>query len=384
MWKQSNQLVLSDKVWDEARRRDTTNTFTCAKSFWWYNMYSTADYSVTPRPCYPSDGRKLPDCYSHPPELRDRLQEKLGTFPLFNFWGPNSDIVCSQWIADSAKFLEEEYSPTLHLIYLPHLDYCLQKIGTTEEEVKIFLKEIDDLLADLIQFFESRGVDVMLLSEYGIVPTDQPVHINRALREAGLITVRNELGRELLDCGASKAFAVADHQIAHVYVNDMSVYDQTMDILKNLDGVDLVLDEAGKKAHHIDHARSGDIVAVSKSNAWFTYYFWLDDAVCPDYARCVDIHRKPGYDPVELFVDPQLRFPMLKAGWKLLQKNMGFRYLMDLIPLDANLVRGSHGHLTKDPDRGAMLATKRKDLVAGRSQIEPTEVYDLILQHLKL
>lgn len=384
MWKQSNHLVQAEKVWDEARRRDSSGTFTVAKTFWWYNMYSSADYSVTPRPCYPSDGRKLPDCYSHPADLRDRLQEKFGTFPLFSFWGPKSDIECSRWIANSAKFIEDEYQPTLQLVYLPHLDYCLQKLGTQPSQVTQFLKEIDDLLADLIPFFEQRGIDVMLLSEYGIVQSTKPVHINVALRKAGMIATRNELGRELLDCGASKAFAVSDHQIAHVYINDMSVYDEVMRIVRGLDGVDLVLDEAGKKEHHINHERAGDIVAVSKPHAWFTYYFWLDDSKCPDYARCVDIHRKPGYDPVELFVDPTIPFPTFKAGWKLLQKNLGFRYLMDLIPLDATLVQGSHGHLTKDPERGAMLATKRKDLVSGRSVIEPTEVYDLILSHLNL
>lgn len=227
-------------------------------------------------------------------------------------------------------------------------------------------------------------MDVVLLSEYGVAPVDQPVHINRALREAGLISVRHELGRELLDCGASRAFALADHQIAHVYINDDAVHEQVNAVLQGLPGVDLVLDAAGKKEYAIDHERAGDLVVVAKPNAWFTYYYWMDDDVCPDFARCVDIHRKPGYDPVELFVDPAIRFPTLKAGWKLLQKNMGFRYLMDLIPLDASLVQGSHGHLTKDPQKGAMFATKRTDLISGRSEIEPTEVYDLILKHLKL
>lgn len=383
-WKQSNALVDAPKVWDEARLRDASATFTVAKSFWWYNMYSSADYSCTPRPMYPADGRKLPDVYTQPPELRDVLQEKLGQFPLFNFWGPKTDIASSLWIADSAKYIEEQYSPTLHLVYLPHLDYCLQKIGPTADLIVEDLKEIDAVVEGLVTHFEERGIDVMLLSEYGISPVNTPIHINRALREAGLITVRNELGRELLDAGACNAFAVADHQIAHVYVKDPSEYDRVLEIVKGLHGVDLVLDDAGKKEHHIDHERAGDIVCVANSDAWFTYYYWLDDEKAPDFARCVDIHRKPGFDPVELFVDPDITFPMVKAAWRLTQKGLGFRYLMDLIPLDATLVQGSHGHLTKDPSKGAMFATKRTEIVAGRKQLQPTDIFDIILQHLRL
>lgn len=333
---------------------------------------------------YPADGRKLPDIYTQPPELRDVLQEKLGQFPLFNFWGPTADITSSRWIADSAKFIEDQHSPTLHLIYLPHLDYSLQKVGTTAEHIHDELAQIDAVVQDLVDHLEQRGIDVILLSEYGISPVDTPIHINRALRKAGLITVRNELELELLDPGACKAFAVADHQIAHVYINDPSQYQRVMDLVKSLEGVDLVLDEDGKKKYHIDHHRAGDIVCVAKSNAWFTYYYWLDDDRAPDFARCVDIHRKPGYDPVELFIDPEITFPTMKAAWRLTQKGLGFRYLMDLIPLDASLVQGSHGHLTKDPSKGAMFATKRTEIIAGREQLQPTDIFDIILKHLNL
>lgn len=383
-WKQSNALVKAPNVWDEARFRDPSNTFTVANSFWWYNMYSTADYSCTPRPMYPADGRKLPDVYTQPPHLRDHLQGNLGQFPLFSFWGPKTDITSSEWIADSAKYIEDNYSPTLHLVYLPHLDYSLQKVGTTADHVAHDLKEVDSVVEGLVNHFEQRGIGVMLLSEYGISPVTTPIHINRALRQAGLITVRNELDRELLDAGACKAFAVSDHQIAHVYVKDPSQYDRVLEVVKALDGVELVLDEAGKKQYHIDHERAGDIVCVAKSDAWFTYYYWLDDEKAPDFARCVDIHRKPGFDPVELFIDPELAFPMVKAAWRLAQKGMGFRYLMDLIPLEASLVQGSHGHLTNDPNKGAMFATKRTEIVAGRKQLQPTDIFDIILQHLNL
>lgn len=383
-WKQSNRLVQADKVWEEARRRDDTNTFTVANSFWWYNMYSSVDVSCTPRPMYPADGRKIPDVYTKPPDLRERLQEQLGQFPLFNFWGPKSNIKSSSWIAKSAEMVEEEYEPTLHFVYLPHLDYCLQKTGTDADEIAEELQEIDGVLEGLVEFLEARGVQVILLSEYGIASVDGAVYINRVLREAGLIQVRVELERELLDAGASKAFAVADHQVAHVYINDKGEYDRVYSLLKELDGVDLVLDADGKKQYHIDHERAGDLVCVAKPNRWFAYYYWLDDDRAPDYARCVDIHRKPGFDPCELFVDPQISFPVLKAAWILAQKEMGFRYLMDLIPLDASLVKGSHGHWTEDPQRGPFLATKKIEALGERKKIEPTEVFDIILHHLNL
>lgn len=383
-WKQSNALVQSDKVWDEARHLDPSSTFTVANSFWWYNMYSNADYAVTPRPMYPADGRKIPDVYTTPPELRDVLQERLGQFPLFNFWGPRADIACSRWIVEACKLIEEWHSPTLHLIYLPHMDYSLQKVGTSADDVADELRQIDLVVHDLVSFLEGRGVSCILLSEYGIVPVDTPIHINRALRKAGLITVRNEMGRELLDAGACKAFAVADHQVAHVYVKDHNSYPLVLNTLRSLDAVDLILDDAGKREMNIAHERAGDIVCVAKSNAWFVYYYWLDDERAPDFARCVDIHRKPGFDPVELFVDPKISFPLLKTAFRLAQKELGFRYLMDLIPLDASLPAGSHGHLTADRERGAMFATKRKDLVEAKEVIEAVEVRNLILQHLGL
>ena len=92
-------------------------------------MYSSADVSVTPRPMYPADGRKLPDVYSMPAALRDELQARLGTFPLFDFWGPRASIASTRWIAEASKIVEEKFNPTLTLIYLPHLDYNLQRLG---------------------------------------------------------------------------------------------------------------------------------------------------------------------------------------------------------------------------------------------------------------
>lgn len=367
-WKQSNKLVSGEKIWERAKKLDPA--FTCSKMFWWYNMYSTADYAVTPRPNYLADGRKMPDCYSYPAGLRDILQEKLGVFPLFQFWGPGANIESSKWIAEASMLTDELYDPTLSLIYLPHLDYCLQKFGPDFSKIAKELSEIDDLLRKLVTFYEQRSAEIIILSEYGIAPVKQPLHLNRLFRERGLLAIREERGLELLDPGASKAFVVADHQIAHVYINDPSCRDQVISILKQVKGVELILDKAQQAEYHIDHKRSGDLVLMADEDSWFTYYFWLDDEKAPDYARCVDIHKKPGYDPVEMFMSSKLR-----AGYKLLRKKAGFRYVMDVIPLDAGLVRGSHGRTGVPPEYQPVLISDQKN---PGDKFIATQVYDLI------
>ena len=372
-WKQSNKLVSGEKIWEIAKKEDPS--FTCSKMFWWYNMYSSADYAVTPRPNYLADGRKMPDCYSHPASLRDVLQEKLGEFPLFQFWGPGANIKSTQWIADASMLTDDLYDPTLSLIYLPHLDYCLQKFGPDFTKIHKELNEIDDVLKGLITFYEKKGAEIILLSEYGISPVKHPIHLNRLFREHGLLEIRIERGLELLDPGASKAFVVADHQIAHVYINDPSVSEKVRELLKGVSGVELILDKKEQEAYHINHERSGDLVLMADEDSWFTYYFWLDDEKAPDYARCVDIHKKPGYDPVEMFMSSKLR-----AGYKLLRKKAGFRYIMDVIPLDANLIKGSHGRTGVRPEYQPVLITNDKQV---ESPISANNIYNVILASLR-
>jgi len=375
-WKQSNHLVGSPKIWDEAKKKDPN--FTCAKMFWWYNMYSSADYSVTPRPQYHADGVKAPDCYSNPPELRDELQDALGTFPLFNFWGPNANIKSTQWIADASIFVDKKYNPTLNLIYLPHLDYCLQKFGVDFTKISKELGEIDRVVQQLIEHFESTQTQVILLSEYGINNVSEPIHINRILRTHDCMAIREERGLELLDAGASKAFAVSDHQIAHIYVKDQADKKEVKKILKAIPGVAQVLDSAEIEAQHLNHERTGDFVLIADTDKWFTYYYWLDDTKAPDFARCVDIFKKPGYDPVEMFMDPKNPFIKLRAGYKLARKLTGFRYLMDVIPLDATLVKGSHGSPNCAKEFYPVFISNK----ASKSELEPTDVYKLILNSI--
>jgi predicted AlkP superfamily pyrophosphatase or phosphodiesterase len=378
-WRQSNRLIAGERVWDAARQRDPA--FTCANMFWWYNMYATADIGVTPRPLYPADGRKIPDCYTAPRELRDELTARFGRFPLFSFWGPATSIVASEWITRSALYVRRERKPTLTLIYLPHLDYVLQRLGPGARQVANDLREVDALCGEIIDDARRDGARVIVLSEYGITPVSNPIDINRVLRRAGLVAVREELGREQLDPGASAAFAVADHQVAHVYVAAKDRLAEVKALIAALPGVERVLDDATKPEFGLDHARSGELVALARTDSWFTYYYWLDDAKAPDYARTVDIHRKPGYDPVELFLDPSIHLPKLSIGWRLAKRALGSRTLMDVIPLDATLVKGSHGRPTDDPLDGPVLISSEDDLLPP-GPLAATDVKALILQHL--
>jgi len=371
-WKQSNKLVHGEKIWDKAKRMDPG--FTCSKMFWWYNMYSMADYSVTPRPNYLADGRKMPDCYSHPASLRDELQKELGTFPLFQFWGPGANIKSTQWIADASVLTDKKYNPTLTLIYLPHLDYCLQKFGSDFNKIANELKQIDGVVEQLVSHYKKTGARIILLSEYGITNVDRPVYINRVLRENGLLNIRIERGLELLDAGASAAFAVADHQVAHIYINDPQVASKVRSVIEKIPGVELVLDRNEQKKYHIDHERSGDLVVMADARSWFCYYFWMDDNKAPDYARAVDIHKKPGYDPVEMFMTSKLR-----AGYKLLRKKAALRYVMDVIPLDATLIKGSHGSINTSSSFHPVLITSQE---LAKKELQATDVYDVIWQHL--
>lgn len=378
-WRQSNALVSGEMVWDAAKRRDPS--FRCAQLFWWYNMYSSADWSVTPRPMYTADGRKLPDVYTYPSELREELNAELGTFPLFEFWGPRAGIASSRWIANSAHAMLKTHRPTLTLVYLPHLDYELQRVGPNHPRAAKAVAEIDDVVANLIEDAEQRGMRWIVLSEYGITEVSAPIHINRALREAGLLAVRQELGREQLDPGASAAFAVADHQLAHVYVKRPEDVLRVKQVLLRLDGVERVFDGAERAEQGLGHARSGELVAVSAADRWFSYYHWLDDARAPDYARTVDIHTKPGYDPVELFLDPEIAVPAFAVGRRLLARKLGFRTLLDVIPLDAGLVKGSHGRITEKVEQGPLLISNAPDLVRSDT-LAAVDIKSLILRHI--
>ncbi|MBA2744420.1 MAG: alkaline phosphatase family protein, partial [Chthoniobacterales bacterium] len=374
-WKQSNHLVRGRKLWEELR--EERPGFTCAKVFWWYNMYSSADYSITPRPMYPADGRKVFDVYTAPLGMRFAIKQELGEFPFRNFWGPAAGIASSRWIAASAKWIEERYAPTLSLVYLPHLDYNLQRLGPEHPGIAADLEQIDAVVGDLISFLQQREIETVILSEYGITATDRPIHLNRLFREQGWIAIKDEFGLEMIDCGASKVFAVADHQVAHVYLQAPTLLTGVRDLLQAEPGVSAVLDRQQQAAVGLDHPRAGDLVAVADARSWFTYYYWLDDAVAPDFARTVDIHRKIGYDPVELFIDPKLKLPAARIAKFLLKKKLGFRALLDVIPLDAALVKGSHGRVPEQQEDWPVLILPSGFVQLART-IGAENVYDVL------
>ncbi|MCO6747065.1 alkaline phosphatase family protein [Streptomyces sp. IpFD-1.1] len=376
LWRQHNGLVSGDRLWDAARRAHPG--YTVANICWWYAMGADTDWTVTPRPVYYADGRKEPDCYTRPPELHDELTEKLGTFPLFHFWGPGADLVSSQWIIDATRHVMATRDPDLTLAYLPHLDYDLQRFGPDDPRSHAAARELDEAVGPLLDQAEAAGRTVVVLSEYGITSVSRPVHLNRVLREAGLLEVHTQDGMEYLDTMASRAFAVADHQLAHVYVKRPEDLDTVRALLAGVPGVDALLDEEGKKEPGLDHPRSGEFVAVAEPDAWFTYYYWLDDARAPDFAQLVEIHRKPGYDPVELFMDPNDPYVKLRAGAAVARKKLGMRYRMAVVPLDASPIRGSHGRLPADEADGPLLLSSRPGATEG--PVAATDVKALLLR----
>ncbi|TWU40927.1 Type I phosphodiesterase / nucleotide pyrophosphatase [Novipirellula artificiosorum] len=319
-WQQANSLIQGTKLYEGIET---------AKLFWWFNQSSGVQYSATPKPHYGCDGSKVFDILDH---TDCNLTARLGKFPFFSFWGPGAGLACSQWIADAAAIVLREKQPTLSFVYLPHLDYDFQRLAKPSLDR---VREVDDCAKKVIDAAHAIDARVVVVSEYGLVPVDQPILINRSLREAGWLTVRNGPFGEMLMPGECEAFAVCDHQLAHVYVRQPEKVFEVEAMLKSIDGVDQVV---RPEQIELDHPRSGELIALAKPNAWFAYYYWFDDSLAPDFARTVDIHRKPGYDPCELFMTSKLR-----AMRKLVRKKLGLRYAMDVIPLDPSLVRGSHG-----------------------------------------
>lgn len=378
LWRQHNRLVQGPKVWDVAR--DRSSGFTVANICWWYAMGANTDWTVTPRPVYHADGRKSPDCYARPPALHDELTAELGPFPLFNYWGPTASLRSTEWIVAATRRIMPHADLTL--AYIPHLDYDLQRYGPDSPEAVTAARDVDRAVAPLLDDARAQDTRVLVVSEYGITAADQPVHVNRMLRQSGLLEVYTQHGMEYLDPWTSRAFAVADHQVAHVYVADPADVAHVAKLCADLPGVDLVLDRDAQADYGLDHERAGELVLVGAPGAWFTYYYWLDDQRAPDFARGVDIHRKPGYDPAELFFDPADRFAKARAGLNLARKKAGLRYTMNIVPTDPSWVKGTHGRLPDDPADGPVLLCS--DDATARDRVDGTDVHDLILDLLGL
>ena len=330
-WQQANSLVSGEKFYEGIET---------AKMFWWFNQSAPVKFSATPKPHYGCDGSKVFDILDH---TECDLVQRLGPFPFFSFWGPNAGLPSSEWIADATAIVMRENRPKLTMAYLPHLDYDFQRLPQHDPQR---VAELDQCAGRIIDAANNIDAQVIVVSEYGLVPVHRPVHLNRYLREMGWLTVRRGPFGEMMMPGESDAFAVADHQLAHVYVRNPAMIDEVAKALQSVPGVARV---SRPVELELDHPRSGELIVLSESDAWFTYYYWLDDSLAPDFARTVDIHRKPGYDPCELFMTSKVR-----AMSRLAQKKVGLRYKMDVIPLDAQLVRGSHG-LHTQPEQGPLI-----------------------------
>lgn len=379
-WKQPHGLVEAPTL--PERLKASHPGLRVAHLFWWFAMYAPVDISVTPRPMYPADGRKLPDIHTHPPGLRRSLQQELGQFPLFKFWGPLADLTSSRWIADAAEKILREERPDLTLVYLPHLDYDFQRWGPDDPRSHAALRAVDRIVGELSESARTLGARTLVVSEYGINAVSGAVHPNRILREEGLLTLRDELGTERLDCGASRAFAVADHQIAHVYVRQPSDIEAVAALLRAHPDIEHVLHGRSLAEAGLAHPRSGDIVLVARRERWFTYYWWLDERLAPDYARTVDIHRKPGYDPCELLFDPALKAPRFKAMRRILARKLGFRNLLDVIGLDASIVRGSHGRRPERPEEGAVIIAEGLSSLPLQQGVVPVSAFAEVVREL--
>jgi predicted AlkP superfamily pyrophosphatase or phosphodiesterase len=329
-WQQSNALIQGEPFYAGVRT---------AKMFWWFNQGAPVEWYATPKPHYGSDGSKQ---FGVLDRTECGLEEKLGPFPFPSFWGPKAGLPSSDWIARASALVLRRNKPDLTLVYLPHLDYDYQRVGPGDPKR---VAEVDACAGLVIDAAREIGAKVVVVSEYGLVPVSRPVHINQALRRAGWLAVRDGPYGEMLETFESKAFAVVDHQLAHLYVRGLPL-DEVRKAVEKIDGVDRVVEP---RELELDHPRSGELIALAKPDAWFAYPYWLDESRAPDFARTVDIHRKPGYDPCELFLTSAPR-----AAFRLLQKKLGFRYRMDVIPLDASLVKGSHG-LRPAPEDGPVI-----------------------------
>jgi predicted AlkP superfamily pyrophosphatase or phosphodiesterase len=382
-WQQSNRLIEAEPLYVTAKRRAESagRTFRAAQLFWWFNQGADVALSVTPKPYYGADGNKAFGIAGTPDGLTDGLESRLGPFPFRTFWGPGAGLPCTDWIARCGADVLSREKPDLTLVYLPHLDYDPQRFGPSHCDMPRLVGELDDACAPLLDAAKQVGARVWVVSEYGHCDVGRPVSLNRVLRREGLLSVRPGPFGEVFDTFNSRAFAVCDHQLAHVYVHSRDDMNRVRDLLQREPGVQAVFSGEERGSIGLDHPRSGELVVLSEPDAWFAYPFWEDDRHAPDYARTVDIHRKPGYDPCELFFDPRLTWAKGRAMRRLIQKKLGFRTLFDVIPLDPSLVRGSHGLAASDPsDRPILIGDGPRPT---SNDLAMTDIHGLLLDALE-
>lgn len=325
-WEQASSLVQRERVWDVLKKRSakTQSNIKTAVLFWQNTMYANSDVIVTPRPLHMGDGSMIQWCYSKPTGWYEDTAKSIGEFNLATYWGPIASYKSSEWIGKAAEYTMEKLRPNLMFVYIPHVDYSAQRFGKNSNQARDDLKKADSIVGSMVEKASNLGIgsdtEFLILSEYSFDDVSGAIPINLKLREAGLLDTRTIGEKEYIDFEYSKAFAMVDHQVAHIYIKDGFI-DKTNRVLRDISGVERVLTKDEQKKMKIDNERSGELIAVSAKDRWFSYYWWHEPQKAPPFAGTVDIHRKPGYDPVELFFDRE--------------KNC--------IPLDTNLIKGSHG-----------------------------------------
>ncbi len=361
MWTSPNECIERPQIWDILSHHE--GGLTAAVWFPLHSKGCEADYVCTPAPIHNPDGSEALWCYTRPLDLYGRLRDQLGDFPLQHFWGPMANITSTAWIAASAVHAAKQWTPDFFYIYLPHLDYAAQRSGPDSPAAVAAVAELDAVIGKLgAGLREAYGQELLWLvaGEYAIVDVDHVTYPNRVLREAGLLNVREADGGEQLDLAGSPAFAMVDHQFSHVFVSQASaeVIRRVVDLFQGQAGIAEVLIGSERAKYPLDHPRCGDVILISTPNSWQSYYWWLGDERAPAFARQVDIHQKPGYDPVELFFDP------IRRG----------------IPLDATLVKGSHGAPALEPRQRTVLLASQPCFFSG-PPVHDTQVFDIILAH---
>lgn len=356
MWTAWNECIQSPQIWQQLKERNPAIT-----SAVWFPLHSKgakADFVCTPAPIHNPDGSESLWCYTVPQDLYGTLRDELGHFPLMHFWGPMANIKSTEWIVNSAVVAAKKFAPRFFYLYFPHLDYAAQKDGPNSPRAMQAVTDLDELIGKFVEQMQAASdvpVQWYIASEYVITEVSAVSYPNRLLREAGMLSLDERDGGEYLVPAKSRAWALVDHQLAHVFVKDPQDISRVAELLRKDPLIERVLVGRERAQLQLDHERAGEIVLVSKPEAWFAYYWWNDDARAPKFARTVDIHQKPGYDPVELCVDMATRS----------------------IPLDATLIKGSHGYPADEASRQGILLSSNP---LSRSSYRDVDVCGLLLE----
>ena len=342
-WEQSTNLVQSQKAWDVIKEQNSK--LKTAMLFWQNSLYTNNDIVISPRPIHLETGQMDLWCYSKPVNYYETIMDKLGEFNLMNYWGPFASIKSTEWIAKSVQYTVENEKPNLLYAYFPQLDYSVQKHGKSSVQVQDDLRKVDNCIGSIIESTKKSGIfdqtQFLLLSEYSFNDVNGAIPINRILRDKELLKVRTIKNKEYIDYEYSEAFAMVDHQVAHIYLNKFgkSKINVIKKILEDVSGIEKICDDEEKSNLHINHNRSGDLIAIADRDKWFSYYWWYEEQTttnnlsgnesenpiqtdkAPTFTKTVDIHRKPGYDPLDLYIDSQRKS----------------------ISTDVSLIKGSHG-----------------------------------------